>query len=307
MLLGAASDKLAKYTAGGNTMKHEAGKDGVQMAMFVVGAVKSIGTNASKIAELDEVVAKLDEVADGALTKINDAIDVDAGKSISKTIKEGTPANFLEYESQTLKIAKNKKGSKLSQAETDQLIAREKAFVEEGNLGEIAGSSSTLPDGTLEYIKGTKGGWNKELNKPLKTNSKYKIGKNTYETDAQGRVTNAKGELDLNTAERNGYQQRKGVTSKDGDVATDQGGHLIAAIFDGAGEQINYVPMLQSLNQGAWKSMENTWKTARDAGKKVEVDIKIIYGDALKPKRPTSFEIDTWLDGVKQNPKIFSN
>ncbi|MCU0337459.1 MAG: DNA/RNA non-specific endonuclease [Sediminibacterium sp.] len=65
--------------------------------------------------------------------------------------------------------------------------------------------------------------------------------------------------------------------------------------------------MLQSLNQGAWKSMENTWKTALDAGKKVEVDIKIIYGDPLKLKRPTSFEIDVWLDGVKQNPKIFSN
>ncbi|WP_428654230.1 DNA/RNA non-specific endonuclease [Runella sp.] len=58
----------------------------------------------------------------------------------------------------------------------------------------------------------------------LKTNSKYKIGKNTYETDAQGRVTGAKGELDLQTAERNNYQQRKGVTSKDGDVTTDQGG-----------------------------------------------------------------------------------
>lgn len=43
MLLGAAADKIAKYTARGNTMKHEAGKDGVQLAMFVVGAVKRIG------------------------------------------------------------------------------------------------------------------------------------------------------------------------------------------------------------------------------------------------------------------------
>ncbi|WP_428654232.1 DNA/RNA non-specific endonuclease [Runella sp.] len=47
--------------------------------------------------------------------------------------------------------------------------------------------------------------------------------------------------------------------------------------------------MLQTLNQGAWKSMENTWKTALQAGKKVEVDIKVIYEGTSK--RPKKFEI----------------
>lgn len=75
-----------------------------------------------------------------------------------------------------------------------------------------------------------------------KISSKYKVRKNTYETDAVGRIKGVKGELDLKDADRNNYQQRKGVTSKDG-LDDDQGGHLIAAIFDGAGEQINYVPM----------------------------------------------------------------
>ena len=92
MLLGAASEKLAKYTAGGNTMKHEAGKDGVQMAMFVVGAVKSIGTNASKIAELEEVVAKLDNMADDVgdvADDLGNAVDELTGKTINKELKDG--------------------------------------------------------------------------------------------------------------------------------------------------------------------------------------------------------------------------
>ena len=101
--------------------------------------------------------------------------------------------------------------------------------------------------------------------------------------------------MDLKTADRNGYQQRKGVTSKDGNLDTDQGGHLIASIFEGAGEQINLVPMLGSLNQGAWRSMERSWQTALQAGKKVEVDIKVIYEGSSK--RPKKFEVDYTIDG----------
>lgn len=51
--------------------------------------------------------------------------------------------------------------------------------------------------------------------------------------------------------------------------------------------------MKGSLNQGAWKSMENTWANALKANKKVEVDIKIIYGN---DKRPISFEARYKID-----------
>jgi hypothetical protein len=89
MLLGAATDKLAKYTAGGNTMKHEAGKDGVQLAMFVVGAVKSIGTNAAKIAELGGAADEMVKAADEVFTKATGKIDDAGSKTFTKGIKEG--------------------------------------------------------------------------------------------------------------------------------------------------------------------------------------------------------------------------
>ncbi|WP_428654225.1 fibronectin type III domain-containing protein [Runella sp.] len=96
MLLGAAADKIAKYTGGGNIMKHEAGKDGVQLAMFVMGAVKSIGTNAAKIADLEgDVVNKLDEVTDETLDATGNAVEEITGKEINKALKEGNTDGVL--------------------------------------------------------------------------------------------------------------------------------------------------------------------------------------------------------------------
>jgi len=89
MALGAAKEKLDKYAAGGNTMKHEAGKDGVQIAMFVSGAVKGIAANGKKIAELGEVADALENVADEALGQVSKNVDEIAGKSINKALKDG--------------------------------------------------------------------------------------------------------------------------------------------------------------------------------------------------------------------------
>jgi hypothetical protein len=37
---------------------------------------------------------------------------------------------------------------------------------------------------------------------------------------------------------------------------------------------------------------------------RAEVDIKIIYGN---DKRPIGFEVDSWIDGVKQLKQTFNN
>ena len=63
---------------------------------------------------------------------------------------------------------------------------------------------------------------------------------------------------------------------------------IIAQIFNGPGEQINYVPQTATLNNGEWKTMEKKWNDALSEGKKVEVDIKINYADNL---RPTDFDV----------------
>jgi hypothetical protein len=306
MLIAAAQSKKDKYTGDYRLRNYEMGKDATSIAMAIItgGGVKNMTGNLKDIKNLKKAAKGIDELAESTAGKLDEALDIDAGKNLIKKVNDGDiHPNMLNYEADDLAAAQKKKGSKLDKKESDDIIEENKKYIGEGDLDEIPRNSKTLPDGTIEIEKGQKGGWNKTLNKPLEPNSKYKVGKNTYETDATGRVKGVKGELDLKDADRNNYQQRKGVTSKDG-VDGDQGGHLIAAIFDGAGEQINYVPMKGNLNQGAWKSMENTWANALKANKKVEVDVKIIYGNG---KRPIGFEVDYKIDGVKQSPEIFNN
>lgn len=136
---------------------------------------------------------------------------------------------------------------------------------------------------------GVKGNWNKALNSELKPNTIYKVDDYSYFTDEAGRVNKVSGKLKLETKDRNVYQQGKSVDVKNGIKGDDQGGHIIARVFNGPGEQINYVPQTAKLNNGEWKSMEKKWKDALSEGKKVEVDIQIIYNS--NSKRPKRFEV----------------
>jgi len=170
------------------------------------------------------------------------------------------------------------------------------------------GSKHANPPKThdIELAPGKKGNWNKELNGVLEPNTSYLVGNKTYMTDDLGRIKRVTGELKLNKHDRNYYQQGKAGKAdgiKDGKV-NDDGGHLIPSRHDGAGEQINYVPMNSNLNRGAWKKMENIWDKALQAGKKVEVDIKPIYSS--DSKRPDKFIVRYKIDG-RPNVKQFNN
>jgi len=159
----------------------------------------------------------------------------------------------------------------------------------------------------VELDQGAKGGWNAKLNGELAPNTDYVVsGRYTYSTDASGRVEQVTGTLDLKHADRNGYQQTKAGQEggiKDG-VDGDEGGHLIAAIFNGPGEQINYHAMDGTLNKSGWKVMENEWAAALKEGKQVDVDIKAVFeGDS---KRPDAFRVEYVIDG-KPSTRTFFN
>ena len=155
----------------------------------------------------------------------------------------------------------------------------------------------------VEINGGSKGNWNKALNKP-EPNTIYKVdGNKTYRTDALGRVEFVEADLTLITKDRNTYQQCK--AGKCGGVAGDEGGHLIASIFDGLGEKLNLVPMDGNLNKGAWKQMENAWAKALKEGKQVNVKIEPVHvGDSV---RPDSFKVRYTIDGGRPVNVDFEN
>ncbi|TNH42436.1 DNA/RNA non-specific endonuclease, partial [Photorhabdus luminescens] len=173
-----------------------------------------------------------------------------------------------------------------------------------GGMSNRGGKSGAVTEGKNVVIvdSGKKRTWNKTLNKP-EPNTVYHVdGNKTFQTDSLGRTSLAEGSLSLSKNDRNTYQQCK--AGKCGNPG-DEGGHLIASIFNGPGEKLNLVPMDGNLNKGAWKQMENTWASALKEGKQVNVKVEPVYkGNNV---RPESFSVTYSIDGGRPIVKDISN
>jgi len=134
------------------------------------------------------------------------------------------------------------------------------------------------------------------LNKAvLVKNMRYEVDGIIYQSDELGRVLTTTADLDDIARVRLGNQQIRAVDVKDGVRGVDQGGHIVGSRFFGPGEQINLYPQSANLNQGPWKTMENSWADAMVAGKDVKIEVKAIFEGSSK--RPMKFEVEHWIDG----------
>ncbi len=134
------------------------------------------------------------------------------------------------------------------------------------------------------------------LNKAvLVKNMSYEVDGIIYKTEELGRVLTTTADLDDIARVRLGNQQIRAVDVKDGVRGVDQGGHIVGSRFFGPGEQINLYPQSAKLNQGAWKTMENSWADAMVAGKDVKIEVEAVFSGASK--RPDSFKVKYTIDG----------
>jgi DNA/RNA non-specific endonuclease len=155
----------------------------------------------------------------------------------------------------------------------------------------------------VREVPGAKGAWNDGLNASLKPGAVYLLDNgHAYMTDALGRVTKAEGVLDLKRLDPNAYQQL--MAGKLGGEGYD-GGHLIAKLFGGAGEKINLIPQLSSVNRGELRVLEKEWADAIRAGKEVKVEVRPVYVGTSKV--PDEVVVDHWLNGIRQPPRAFPN
>jgi hypothetical protein len=133
------------------------------------------------------------------------------------------------------------------------------------------------------------------LNSELKPNSVYLLNNgHAYTTDAFGRVSKAEGLLDVAKADRNTWQQA--ATGRAGGDGYD-GGHPIAGLFGGAGERINLVPQLATVNRGEFRVMEGEWARAVLEGKTVKVEVVPVYAGGSKV--PSTIEVTYWINGER--------
>lgn len=174
---------------------------------------------------------------------------------------------------------------------------------------EVAGAvirqaDEAIPRKQIVMEGGGKGEWPKELNaRNLEANADYLVNGYKYGTDAQGRVTHVEGKLDLETAQRNDYQQK--VSGRADRLPDDQGGHLIASIFNGPGDRLNLVPMNGNFNMGAWRQMEAKFEAALKRGEQVEVKIEAVYSGVSG--RPDGFVVTSRIDGGRPVRDTFVN
>lgn len=131
----------------------------------------------------------------------------------------------------------------------------------------------------------------------IKNNSYVKNGYN-YKTNGNGLISEAGGSLRV---ERGRKWHNKNSYDKE---AGDQAGHLIADVFGGSGSLGNIVSMSKDVNLKQFAELERTWLGHLDAGRKVDVKIKVKYG---ANKKPTSFDISYKVDGGKTIMKHIEN
>lgn len=84
----------------------------------------------------------------------------------------------------------------------------------------------------------------------------------------------------------------------------DDGGHFIAARFNGPGDSVNHFAQDRNFNRGAYRAMEDGWARNLRDGKSVVVHIVPLY--AGTSKRPYRINV-TWRVNGKEEFRDFSN
>ena len=137
----------------------------------------------------------------------------------------------------------------------------------------------------------------------LKPNVRYKTGEfdYDYETDDYGRISRWKtDELHLTIRKK----RLKHDSRVKGKLKGDHAGHLAGDRFGGSPKLDNIVSQSAYVNLSKCKRIENKWAYAIMKGKKVTVDVEVIYKGTNE--RPSGFMVTYYIDGKKVS-KYISN
>ena len=130
------------------------------------------------------------------------------------------------------------------------------------------------------------------------------ISKNGYgfDVDALSRTRHVAGEIRLEPESRSRTNQANaGGSDRRG---TDEGGHYIAARFNGPRDWFNHFAQDANFNRGAYRALEDQWAKAVRSGKGFFVDIVPQYQGTSK--RPYKLIIN-WISGGREATAQFRN
>jgi len=125
----------------------------------------------------------------------------------------------------------------------------------------------------------------------------------SFDIDKAGRTRRASGDLHVSPAHvrsRAAQASAGGTHRKPGD----DGGHYIAARFDGPRERFNHFAQDRNFNRGAYRKIENGW--ASDLAKGHKVFVRITSGYSGGSHRPDTISVFWTVDG-HEFKKNFNN
>ena len=122
-----------------------------------------------------------------------------------------------------------------------------------------------------------------------------------YQIDSRGRIRRVSGMLrvtDTPVRSRKSQQQAGGAERR----ASDDGGHYIAARFDGPSEAFNHFAQDSNFNRGRYRVLEDEWAKEKRAGRTVTVTIVPQFDGASV--RPSKINVWWTVDGKSKSIKF---
>lgn len=138
----------------------------------------------------------------------------------------------------------------------------------------------------------------------LLPNTQFEVNGYQYETDSQGRVVSAEGQLRMR--DQDYKRNMEDVRSIDGQEykEDDHRGHIIGHQFGGSDKLENLVPMQGELNQGDYAKLEKTLSEAVQSGAETKMKVEPVYqGEST---RPSEFRV-TYSINNEQDVVVFKN
>lgn len=125
-----------------------------------------------------------------------------------------------------------------------------------------------------------------------------------YQIDSLGRTRQASGTLRLGETQLRSRQAQAEAGGSDRRRGTDpdDGGHYIAARFDGPADAFNHFAQNANFNRGRYRTLEDQWAKALRAGKRVSVRITPRYKGTSR--RPSEIDVRFNVNGKPSSLKF---
>ena len=172
-----------------------------------------------------------------------------------------------------------------------------------GASGDWSESVSRTPSSTSSSQAASKHPENPSQGRPQEQFRRVERNGYKYQIDSLGRTREVSGTLarsDKQLRSRKAQREAGGSDRRH----DDDGGHYIAARFNGPTDAFNHFAQNSNFNRGVYRNLENEWAKSQREGKRVEVKIVPHYRNGSQ--RPSSIDVTFFTNSRRDRINFFN-